>query len=43
MARVVALLVVSLLAAACATPGGYSGVPDEIRALAESLQQLPLR
>ncbi len=32
MARAVALLVVSLLAAACATPGGYPGVPDEIRA-----------
>ena len=31
-ARVVALLAVSLLAAACAAPGGYTGVPGENRA-----------
>ena len=32
MARVVALLAVSLFVAACAAPGGYSGVPGESRA-----------
>jgi outer membrane PBP1 activator LpoA protein len=32
MARIVALLAVSLFVGACATPGGYSGVPGENRA-----------
>ncbi|MDJ0904386.1 MAG: penicillin-binding protein activator [Woeseiaceae bacterium] len=32
MARVVALLAVSLFVGACATPGGFSGVPGESRA-----------
>ena len=32
MARVVALLAIALFVGACATPGGYSGVPGENRA-----------